>query len=555
MNATDTTTSTDLTCGAFDGDGVVAESGSIRRFLVGKDEVPQVMDDDELTRELNDPFATLLLREGRFPGTPEGVLAELDEVVGEDHPLSSNTQFSFLVGEGTQIAKDPAKRFDRRLRFLVTRGRGAEGPDLIMSVFGPTGGVIELMAWDATQGGFNFYRSLRGGEGDQGAWVWAGNSRHAFDPNTRARGPFESHPTGNLLMKELKVPWVNWASPKATVDERDFQAGDPRATHEWFVKTAGAYVLEDSVVRKAIQRWNRRRLEQISQAGSISDAVPLFERLLGSRENTHHTVNLTSSPDSSESAVSAERVRLPPTFFVDVEGLCDRLGLERPPEFTAPGALYKQALDKFGVVVKNEDEARPREEGEDLFERKGDTHFAFVVPERAFEDVDFLGQVLKPDIQVGLITPRLAACLLMVDFANPVFSDPRASLIDRVPAGPIPADKWPSFSKELGDAIAGAAKDAPEREFAALWEKGEDGWQDAANQLLRDYYQGVLAELEKPGGFEGYFKLAEARRNRVREMPIDESALLFAQTNLSREELSELAMSRRGTVSERGKPA
>lgn len=517
------------------------------------------MEDEEIAGELNDPFATLLLRQGRFPATAEAVFAELDEVVGDDHPLSRRTQFSFLVAEGSQIAKDPSNNFNRRPRFVVTRGQGTEGPDLIASVFQPTRGLIELMAWDANKGGFNYYRTIAGGDGDRGAWVWAGNSRHAFEPETRARGPFESHPTGNVLMKELKVPWVHWHSPKARMDERDFAAGDARATHEWFTGSAGAYVLEDSVVRPSIERWNRRRLEQLLAARSLSDPVPLMEQLLGSKDNTHHTVNLVSSPDSSESAVTAERVRLPPTFFVDKDGLSDVLGLEGSPEFTTPGAFYRQALETFEVVVRNEDEARPRDDGEDLFEHKGDTHFAFVVPERAFEDVNFVQQLVKPEEgapQVGLITPRLAACLLMVDFPNPVFSDARASLLANVPAGPIPADKWPSFSQELGDAIAaaahGAAADAPESEFAALWEKGEDGWRDAANELLREYYKGVSAQLETTEGFESYFKLAEARRNRLRAMPIDESALLFAQTNLPPDELSDLVMTHRGTVSTRG---
>ena len=558
MSAIETVAPEDRTCAAFDRERASAVPGTLRRFLVGKDDELHKMDDEEIARELNDPFATLLLREGRFPANAEAVLAELDSAVGADQPLSRNTQLSFLVAEGSQVAKDPSNNFERRTRFLVTRGQGTEGPDLIMSVFEPTGRLVELMAWDSTQGGFNYYRTMPDAEADRGAWVWAGNSRHAFDPQMRGRGPFESHPTGNLLMKELKVPWVNWLSPKAPMDERDFAAGDPRVTHEWFTRSDGAYVLEDSVARPAIERWNRRRLEQVLAAGSLSDPLPLMEQLLGSPEKTHRTVNLVSSPDSSQSAVTADRVRLPPTFFVDVDGLSDVLGLTRPKvAFSTSGAFYKQALDKFEVVVRNEDPSRPRRDGEDLFERVGDTHFAFVVPERAFEDVSFLRQLVVPEDgapQIRLITPRLAGCLLMVDFPNPVFSDARASLLRHVPAGPIPSDRWGSFSADLGEAIVAreAADDGPEREFAALWEAGEGGWRDAANQLLSDYYEAVAEQLKTAEGFDAYFRLAEDRRNRVREMPIDESALLFAQTKLRPEALRGLAMSRDGTVSTRG---
>jgi hypothetical protein len=553
VNATDTAAPTIRTCQAFEGRS--APPGSLLRFLVGKDDEPQTMVGEEIARELNDPFATLLLRQGRFPETAEAVFAELDEVVGEGHPLSRNTQFSFLVAEGSQVAKDPNKGFDRRERFLVTRGQGAEGPELLVSAFQPSRGLVELMAWDATQGGFNYYRTI----GGEGAWVWAGNSRHAFDPEMRARGPFESHPTGNLLMKELKVPWVHWASPKALMDERDFKAGDSRATHEWFTGNAGAYVLEESVAKPSIDRWNRRRLEGLVEAGVLNDAVPVMEQLLGSSDNKHHTVNLVSSPDSSESAKTAERLRLPTTFFVDFDGLSGVLGLEGPREgFSSPSAFYVQALEEFQVVVKNEDDERPLN-GEEPFGREGDTHFAFVVPERAFEDTSFLGQLVVPEEgrpQIGLITPRLAACLLMVDFPNPVFSDARASLLRHVRPGPIPKEEWPNFSQELGDAIASApesgGEDSPESQFKLLWEKGEGGWRDAANQLLRDYYQGVSAQLATSDGFEGCFKLAEARRDRVREMRIDESPLLFAQTNLNRAELRNLVMTPNGTVIDRG---
>lgn len=225
--------SSEVTCAVLGRDPLPA--GSVHRFLVGKDQGPQPMSEDEMARELNDPFATLLLRQGRFPATGEGVFQALDEAVGPDHPLSKGTERSFLVGEGSQIAKDPSKAFDRRFRFIVTRGVGTDGPELLLSAGHPTrGGQVEVTAWDASQGGFNYYRTARGGEGDVGAWVWAGNSRHAFDSDMRDKGPFESHPSGNILMKELKIPWVHWASPKATVDGRDFHSDDDRPGHPWF---------------------------------------------------------------------------------------------------------------------------------------------------------------------------------------------------------------------------------------------------------------------------------------------------------------------------------
>lgn len=538
------------TCAVIGSEPIPA--GSLRRLLVGKDDLdrgPQEMSTEELERELNDPFATELLRKGRFPASGEEVLEALNEAVGSNHPLSEATQQSFLVGEGTQIAKDPSEEFDRNFRFVVTRGQGPDGPDFFLSV-GKPGEVhaqVEVLAWDQNRGGFNFYRSGRGSESRQGAWIWAGNSRHAFDPDLRGKGPFESHPSGNILMKELKIPWVHWASPKAPVDERDFQAGDGRATHPWFKNQNGAYALEDAV-RPSINRWNRRRLEEINEAGTI-DPIPLLEQILGSRNNRRHTVNLVSSPDSSASAVNAESLRLPETFFVDADAIAalaaPNFQLARPPAFTAPGALYKQALQKFEVAVREHDQ------GEVRFERAGDLHFAWVVPERAFEDVNLIAQLVSHP-QVNLITRRLVVCLLMVDFPNPVFSTARADLLRHVPTEPVPAERWATFSQELGDKVAAAgaeaSEDAAERQFAELWQVGEEGLVQAANALLEPYFQKVSEQLQTEEGFDAYFRLAETRRTQVRGMRIKESPLLFAETNLEDEEL---AMARDGSVVER----
>jgi hypothetical protein len=555
---TGTVDTVEVGCEAFF--GAEGEPSSLRRFLVGSDETPQVMEAAEVEAELNDPLAVELFRQGQFPATTEELLAALDARVGADHPLAVKSQRSFVVGEGSQIAKDPSRSFDRRLRFVVTRGQGPDGPDILISAFQAASQSVEVMAWDERNGGFNYYRTV----GGSGGWVWAGNSRHAWEPDTRSSGPFESHPTGNLLFKEFKLPWVHWHSPLATMDQLDFAAGDTRATHPWFGDKDGAYVLEDSVAKPAIHRWNGRRLAQVADAGTIADPAQVMERLLGSPNPRRFTVNLISSNDRHAELESAERVSLPSTFFVDVDGLSEVLGLAAPaPEgFSVAASAYREALAEFGVAVRNHDQSRPLEAGEEAFERPGDTNFLFVVPERAFEDVDFLRQLVKPEPatgerDLGLVSDRLAACLLMVDFPNPVFSERRAGLLHHVEAafpGPVPAEEWGRFSETLGDAIAAAAgggEGGPaEAEFAELWSAG-DGWKEAANARLEPYYEALAARLATPDGVKDVFRLAEARRNRVRRMPIDETPLLFAQSNLDPADLAGLAMTPGGAVEQR----
>jgi hypothetical protein len=542
-------------CGEFFGAG--SESGSLKQFLVGIDAEPRPMQPAKVESELNDRFATELLRQGIFPATAEDLLAQLDAKIGGDDPLAEGTQRAFVVAEGSQVAKDPRLGFERNLRFLIARGRGGDGPDLMISTSAPESRSVEVMAWDDRGGGFNYYRTLTR-DGARGSWVWAGNSRHAWEPGTRASGPFESHPTGNLLFKELKLPWLHWHGPPAIIDELDLRAGDPRVGHQWFRSRVGAYVLEESVAIPAIRRWNRRRLEQVKEDGVVSDPRQLMERFVGSTEPRRFTVNLVSSRESNAGLASADTVRLPGSFFVDADAFVeDILNLRGPPGLAVSGEQYGSALDAFEVVVRNEDDEHSLGSGEP-FERPGDTHFVFVVPERAFEDTDFVRQLIKPKPQVGepelgLISERLAGCLVMVDFPNPVFSARRAGLLDHVPTEPLAAADWPAFSEQLGNKIAAASGGSgtpAEDEFARLWNAG-DGWRDAANELLLEYYDSLTKRLARADGFTDVFRLAEARRRKVRAMPINETALLFAQTNIAADAIAGLAMNPDATVEQR----
>lgn len=281
-------------------------------------------------------------------------------------------------------------------------------------------------------------------------------------------------------------------------------------------------------------------------------------------------MNLVSSGTSRAALADGKPVVLPETFFVDVDGLIDGLApprepdeppvpneLPKPPALQVTAEVYRDALAAFGVVVRNHEEDRPLPPGEEAFEEAGDTHFQFLVPERAFEDTDFVRQLVRPkpadeESDLGLISERLAGCLLMVDFPNPVFSERRTSLLGHVPPGPLPAGEWATFSERLGNAIAAAGDgpDAPtaEREFAELWAAGEEGWRPMAAERLRSYYEALTARLTSPDGFRDVFRLAEARRNRVHDMPISEAPMLFAQTAIPGGEIVGLAMRPDGSV-------
>jgi hypothetical protein len=209
------------------------------------------------------------------------------------------------------------------------------------------------------------------------------------------------------------------------------------------------------------------------------------------------------------------------------DSVTELLNLPAPPPFAVPSVIYRKALETFQVTLT--DGAG--------FARQGDTHFGFNVPERAFED----REVVREAIRIGLLTDRLAAALLMTDFANPVFSARRAALLRHAPARASVSAGGSDFSEQMANTIVAAANDSPdaspEREFADRWAAGE-AWRERFGELLSTYYEAVSRKLSTQEGFEAYMRLAESRRDRVRRMPIFESPLLFARTNIPSAERS-----------------
>jgi hypothetical protein len=510
----------DTSCAVFAAVDLDLDSGRIHRFVVGEDAEPRPMSAAEAENELGDPFARLLLLRGTFPGTADDTVTAIrDAAPGGDR---LRRQMSFLLGEGGKIPFEAGTAsLQRGLRFVVTLGASTdgppEGPDVLLSAFGPRSADIELMAWDGRRGGFNYYRAV----GRRAAWVFAGNSRHALVDPTQGKGPFESHRSGAFLMKELKLPWVHWDSPESHILPTAFAEDDDRRRHEWFTQKqpGGAYTLEVAVARPAINRWARARFDAITANGGVIERPGrIMEQIL-----TTPTANIVSSVRESRStSPTPSSVGLPPTFFADVEGL-RAAGLLTPPPFDVPDDIYQASLRRFEVRLSDE-------RG---FVQPGDTHFAFVVPERALEDQ----VVLREAVRSGLVTPRLAACLLMVDFPNPIFSDRRAALLAHVPETATVSDGASGFSQEMADAVVAAAETSPqaspEREFAERWAVGED-FLSAFDDLLARYYEAVRGRLGTQAGFDDYFALAESRRRRgIEEMPIfRENPLLFAHSNV-----------------------
>jgi hypothetical protein len=496
-----------ISCIAFNQVNGLSADG-IHRFVVGEDATPRRLTTVEAEAELGDLFATTILLKGVFPHTAQATVDAIKAVGG-----SLATQRSFVLGEGSQVPFTPgSSSLVRGIRFVIACGDGPDGPDVLISAFRPKAPTVELMAWDQRRGGFNFYRTV----GDTASWVFAGNSRHALTHPTQGNGPFESHLSGTFVMKELRAPWVHWESPDAHILPSAFASGDERRTHPWFTakEGGGAFTCETRVARPSIERWTKVRFAELKAAGTIEDPDRVLVQVVESR-----AVNLVSSKSLSNGTDPV--IVLPPTFFLDTEGLSTALARSVNPTFSVARPTYAKALTTFAVTLTD---------GQ-AFAQPGDTHFAFVVPERAFEDQ----AALTAGIELGLVTDKLAACLLMVDFPNPVFSTRRAALRRFCPSTAIVQAKQSAFSQTMGDAIVAASMatpaGSPEREFAELWSISGP-WQDEFAKRIARYVDAVNARLATQQGFDDVYRLAESRRAQVGAMPISESPLLFARSNV-----------------------
>ena len=493
--------------------GLVGQGNQIFRQIFGIDEQPRPMADDEVADLLGDPLAVLLLRRDVLPASVIELLDALDR--HNDTPGGLPLQDVFLVGEGSQISPGRGD-VSRDLRFVVAR-RSAEAPtgevDLLVSTAAsgdPATEFLQVLAWDPKNEVFNYYQRI-----PPARWAWAGSSKHALEPGSRGMGPFDSHVNGSLVMKELKAPWNNWHSMAAGVSDA-LVPGHPRLA-ELFRQRRGAEHLERDVVKPGISRWNEARVSKaVGADGTIAHVPYLLRQVL---ETT--TINLASSTEASRLDGDQDILDLPLTFFINADALFNIL--ELAPNVAVPmvsRALYRDSLRRLGFALTS-----------GSFRQEGDTFFAFLVPEPAFEDLDLLQKM----VGAGLLARRLVASLLMVDFPNPVFSARRAQLMQHVPETVRLVDGGPDLSEQIARAIVEASDlttaDSPEREFADNWRVPEHAWQSAFESRIEAYFVEVTQQLATADGFEAYMRLAESRRREINPF-LKESALLVPVTNI-----------------------
>ncbi|KQR77289.1 hypothetical protein ASF98_21315 [Arthrobacter sp. Leaf337] len=474
---------------------------TLYRFVQGVDAGPEVMKPEQRSG-LNDPMAATFFNKGLFPLTLGDVMAGLDDA-GAVPGVKS-----YLVGETGQIPPDEAPQLERDFRFAIVRG-GDSKADLMISTSAADASeaaFLQIASWDDSAGVFNYYMRL------DATWVWSGNSYTALAPESRGQACFDSHANGSVVMKELTAPWMHWQSQNSTI----LLASDSPVRSSPYYQSpplTGAEDLE-TTVRAAVDRWTVARLRSATASETIEHPDWLLRQLC-----TSTTVNLATSPVEFKT-LSADAAFSPPLgLWFNSEALLNTLAI--PADISLPamnGGDYLHGVSKYEFALEAEG-----------FTRKGDSFFAFAVPVPAFEDLNVIDHLVAS----GTISAKFAACVLMVDFCNPLFSARRTALMRYCPTGSTAPDV---LTSTIADAIVTAAghltKTSPEFEFAAYWMLTDEAWPKEFAQKIEHYMTSVNRRIATPAGVDDYIRLSESRRREFKAMKINEFTLTLPVTNI-----------------------
>lgn len=507
------------------------ETSKLYRYVEGVDRCMIELSKAEIDANLKDPFTTSVLSTGQRPASVEAIVAAM-----ADAKLS---QASYLVGEGTQVPIEVAPRdADRNLRYVVSWTDANNAPGVFLSAApGGHSSFLQVIAWDAQNEVFNFYehRAQLGG-GAVKAWSWAGETKQAASAPSRGVGCFDCHHNGVTIMKELTAPWNNWQSQLAAVSPGVVPANV--AGESLFTKRTGAENLE-SLIRGGYQTYYRAWLRanyqrQPDGTTKLTEVDEMLRRLVS---NT--TVNFAASQVQSRgratSPPNAKLTGIPSNLFVWDDVLRTGLGLTYTfPPLEFDRADYDAFLKKYAFRLEQTGPAGYRD--------PGSTWFSFFTPVPAMEDQYLILQLQNANV----FDKKFAAAILLVDFANPVFSDKRASLeryAAKIETGTIDAAGKSSVVTDFAALVKAAADKQPpctgepasctaEQQFLSTWNLDGD-WLAKSSKRVQEHLDTHVAGAS----LEAVMSLAQARRDAFTKAPLisnlDEFSLLLPVNTLS----------------------
>lgn len=490
-------TGNDITCPP-------APAGKMYRFIEGIDKCLVPLSQSEL-EQLNDPFATKILRKGIYPNT----VADLDKKIGDKLGYKPTT---YIVGEGVQIPAAVSSRDNiRGLRYLFTWGNNENESKIMMSKLGATSkkSMTEVISFDEKSNEYNYYLlrpqvpEFYAKKDFPFVWAYVGNGSMAQGTPAMGHGCFSCHHNGTPVMREIELPWNNWHSQRAITAST--QLPKDIVTEGYFIQRRGADVFEP-IIRGNFQEyytnWLKKRTTNQNGVTQIRDVDKMLRHV-----TTNTTVNLKSSDVQSEgintSPPNLDIAGVPPndTFLADTL-LQTTLGLDyKTLSVKLPRKEYDAYLKEHNFkLVGTKEFFRGSEKA---FEYPGSTYFAFFVPQVPAEDI-YMTQKL---MQSKILTNKFVASILMVDFKNPLFSEKRTSLdkyAQQITTGTItngvssvPGDFVDKIKQTGAKACAAGNFDncSAEEQFLYNWELPDQEWKQITAKRLQTYVNSI-ANLE-----------------------------------------------------------
>jgi hypothetical protein len=488
----------------------LADNVLLYSAVVGVDMPPRPMRLLEI-ENLGALFTKEILLKGKYPITLNTLIKDIEDVFE-----NSFIRKVFLVAEGGQF-KLSTPNFDINARIVFTWQKdNANQPDFLLSTvpfLDDKSSLLQLISWSYIDNSYHFF------ERKHNFWGWAGNSFSALSENSRGKGPFDSHINGSLVMKELKFPWPHWHSQSNSIPREVFPVNSDFRTSDYFSRIRGAEELEN-IVKTGIRRWTKSRIEHDKTAkNKIESKVYLRQIILST------TVNLISS-NTQFNKLSIDNVSVPLSFLFDIDTI-ELCALHMDPmvdiiplgTININGNLYKSLCSEFNFEVESEDS---------LVKKSGDTHFCFIVPERAFEDIEVSRQLIEQKV----VSAKMILCLTLVDFFNPISSLRREKLFKYCPKE-LEFNSDYSFDEMFISNIKREqhAIDTPEHEFLEFWES--PNILHKAKSDLNEFMRGIASQINDKQYVVNLLRLAESRKQYFRRMDLDEFKSTLSISSIS----------------------
>ncbi|WP_298938222.1 hypothetical protein [uncultured Ruegeria sp.] len=386
-----------------------------------------------LLNEIDDPFFKIAIQSEPQPRSLTAVINTLLEGGRSDFQ-------SFVVGEqiGRSALSTECGPSNRR---MVISFNGTHAPsgivldnNVFFSVFmtpdNPVGD-IEVVAWDATHGTYNYYK-LEGG-----TWRFRNSSSELDTASSShlSQGCLSCHVSGGPVMKEFTFPWNHWHSLPNTFEALYLFPG----VQSWPIANTnflgnrlnGAQILEVSI-QSSLQRFAdadiRDHIDTASDGSVlVSDLPNLIDSLFQPTELNLGSSNKTSGLDEgglTDRATGA--LNIPDSFFVNIFQMRDIDlpvfgGLGLVTNVFTPGNLGL-SLEEYEELLSDNSIGTECMPGRD-------TLFPWFGPEPS----EFDRRMVERLNRRGVVDDAFIAAVLAIDVETPLFSQERASLLRHVP--------------------------------------------------------------------------------------------------------------------------